>query len=206
VANQLSKAAATQIQALQMQRLDANDSIPANRQIYLPNGQIGDVDMFIQDDFELGNMVPLLQTTIESHLKNPRPDCEYGWRVINRNSPRLAATSAEIRSGRVRPVEWNEIKDNSDAPLEQFSLISTPGMSQLAGTTKDPKYHVVLMDLLLVEIQPAAVKKIYHARLAQAALKMQPEYAKQKFMENGVARSLASRGMLETRFNKIDEE
>lgn len=86
------------------------------------------------------------------YLKHVKEDCMYSW-----PSQKDPATMAKIRSGAYRPVEMDEIREDTDIPIETHVI---------AG-----QKYVAVYDVILVEVQPAAVKRLYRSREAQAALR-----------------------------------
>ena len=105
-------------------------------------------------------------------LKEPNPDCQYVWRVFDRNSrikgdvTRSDALFQGIRKGWYRLVQVDELKDEVDIPYSSVDLFN--------GRDPGNGDAVVLKGLVLVELSKQAYDFEYRQRVLQAAMNSDP--------------------------------
>ena len=105
-------------------------------------------------------------------LKQPNPDCQYVWRVFDRNSrikgdiTRSDALFQGIRKGWYRLVQVDELKDEVDIPYSSVDLFN--------GRDPGNDDAVVLKGLVLVELTKQAYDYEYRQRVLQAAMNSDP--------------------------------
>lgn len=124
---------------------NAVNSPVAGLKIALPNGRFADYNSLVDQTY-----IPQDHTSIfadpKKFMKNPRPDCMYSWVDYKKE----ASVMGKIRSGAYRPVEIDEVIDDSDIPL--FTQKMT-GLDLVA-----------VYDVALMEVQPRAVAEMYKWR------------------------------------------
>ncbi len=123
----------------------ANKTTPSGTRVALPNGRFADYNSLVDQTY-----IPQDHTSIfadpKKFMKSPRPDCMYSWVDYKKE----AAVMGKIRSGAYRPVELEEVIDDSDIPLFTHKM---PGLEV-----------VCVYDVALMEVQPRAVAEMYKWR------------------------------------------
>lgn len=107
----------------------------------------------------------------EKYMKEVRSDCMYSW--ARKGDPYLRA---RLRSGYYRRVLRTEIREDTEVPID---------FKELAGVEV-----VQVGDLVLVEVQPHAVKELYLSRAAEGYLNAQNNIAYSQ-LESNVAQAVA---------------
>lgn len=135
---------ATQHELMARKQNAANKTTGGTR-VALPNGRFADYNSLVDQTY-----IPQDHTSIfadpKKFMKNPRPDCMYSWVDFKKE----AAVMGKIRSGAYRPVEIDEVIDDTDIPL--FTQKMT-GLDLVA-----------VYDVALMEVQPRAVAEMYKWR------------------------------------------
>lgn len=124
----------------------------------MPNGTYGfldDDEEMLQHEYLSGKHMAQISNARDL-LKDPKPDCLYVWAArLNPKGDRVnSQTIAHIRSSRYRPVSTDEIKDETDVPIEKFKV----GEYSVAG----------VVDVVLMEVGPKAARDLYKWRTLEA--------------------------------------
>lgn len=123
--------------------------------IPLPNGRMGTFEDLIDHDYRPGSHTSMFADPTK-YMKEVNSDCQYGW-VAFRGDSNQAHLLGKVRSGAYRLVDSEEVLDDKDIPIMTHRL--------------NGQDCVAIYDLILVEIQPQAVKRYYRHREQQALLK-----------------------------------
>lgn len=133
-----------------------------------PNGQQVHIAQFADNDFIAEDHSSMFATDPNTYLVAPNPECLYVWPA--KNDPRLFA---RLRAGQYRPVETSELREDCILPITTHTV---PGITKIVknedGTeTEMPRRLVACYDVILMEVQPRAVKQLYRWPAFQAALR-----------------------------------
>jgi hypothetical protein len=104
----------------------------------------------------------------ELYMREPLKGCKYVWASIKDPFMR-----ARIRSRKYRRVEKHEIREDTELPID---------FKEVAG-----KEQVQVGDLVLCEVNPLAVKELYHSRAFEGLLNSQNNVAYNQ-LEDSVAK------------------
>lgn len=135
----------------------ANDAYKSQREeakgetVVLPGGRKASVSQFLDHKYHPGNHTSVFADA-HKFMKVVNPNSRYVWAA--KSEP---GTFAKIRSGKYRPVEKEEIRDDTDVPIETHKM---------AG-----KEYVAIYDVLLMEVPERAVYELFGYPEAQAVLK-----------------------------------
>jgi hypothetical protein len=133
------------------------------------NGQrsLAETLALIDHDYLHRNNEPLFAKP-ELYMREPLKGCKYVWASIKDPFMR-----ARIRSRKYRRVEKHEIREDTELPID---------FKEVAG-----KEQVQVGDLVLCEVNPLAVKELYHSRAFEGLLNSQNNVGYQA-LEDGMAR------------------
>ena len=146
-----------------------------------PNGQKVSLTQILDHDYIAENHSSIYAES-EKYLIAPNPDCMYVWAAKND-----AKLFGRIRSGAYRPVGTDELRDDCDLPVTTHTV---PGITHKVeipdgeGGTRiieEPRRLVACYDVLLMEVQPRAVKQLYKWPTFQAMLKTKQNLPFEKF-------------------------
>lgn len=145
--------------------------------IILPNSTRQPLEQYIEHAYSAGDHSSIF-ADVHRFMAEPKPGCMYVWAA--KDSPR---TWGFIRSERYRPVESHELADACDLPVTS---------NEVGG-----KKWVQCYDVLLMEVNPRAVRELYEKHRAQAALKTASHepFRNLKQQVEGESRGLATASM-----------
>jgi hypothetical protein len=144
----LPPSASEQVQALQENDQKTRSSI----RVALPNGKFMALEDLVDVSARPGDNTQIFSQT-EKFLKHPSPGCAYAWV----NCKKSDEIMGKVRSKMYRIVTVDEFRDDMDAPISTHKM---------AG-----QECVQVKDVVLVEVQPQAVKELYKWREAVAIQK-----------------------------------
>lgn len=130
---------------------DAQRAEMSGLEIVNPNGARVPVAQFI-DHLYLQEDHTSMFADVHKYMKDPKADCMYVWAA--QKDPN---TFGKIRSHAYRPVQMDEIRDDTPLPVETHVISG--------------EKYVAVYDLILMEVPPGAVKRLYKTREAQAAIR-----------------------------------
>ena len=117
----------------------------------LPGGRRAAISQFIDHDYIPGEHSSIFADATK-FMKEVKPGCKYVWAA--KHDP---GTFAKVRAQMYRPVQKDEIRDDTATPIETHKM---------AG-----KEYVGVYDVILMEVPERAVKQLYQWPEAQAVMK-----------------------------------
>ena len=117
----------------------------------LPGGRKATVSQFLDHNYHPGNHTSVFADP-HKFMKVVNPTSRYVW--ASKSEP---GTFAKIRSGRYVPVKKEDIRDDTDVPIETHKM---------AGNE-----YVAIYDVLLMEVPERAVYELFGYPEAQAVLR-----------------------------------
>lgn len=157
---------------------------PLDDVIMNPNGEKVHIAQFMDHEYIAEDHHSIFADPPETYLVAPNPDCMYVW--ADKKDPKLFA---RIRSGGYRPVGTDELRDDTDLPVTTHTVpgithkVEVPYKAEVpdgkGGTTvieevrlvEEPRRLVACYDVVLMEVQPSAVKRWYKWPAFQAMLR-----------------------------------
>lgn len=142
------------------QRVLQEASVNNRAVIALPNGELGfldDEDASYLDHAYLAGKHGSVLTNAKNLVQDPKPGYMYVWAArYNAKGDKVnARTVANIRSKRYEPVLVEELIEEIDAPIEQFTIAGKTGV---AG----------IVDVLLMAVSPAAQRTLFKWKAAES--------------------------------------
>jgi hypothetical protein len=170
----------------QIKDLRANkESIPSGQRVSLPNGKFANLEDLIDVEMRPGNHTAIFSDTAR-FLKNPSPGCMYAW--VDCSKKNEAAIMGKVRSKMYRIVTADEFDETADVPIATHKM---------AGQD-----CVVVYDVVLVEIQPRAIKELYKYREAMAIRKTIRNEAFES-LRSKISSQMEGRASVELEFKEI---
>lgn len=146
-----------------------------------PNGQKVHLAQILDHDY-IAEDHSSIYADSDKYLIAPNPDCMYVWAAKND-----AKLFARIRSGSYRPVGTDELKDDCDLPVTTHTVpgithkVEVPDGKGSYQTIEEPRRLVACYDVLLMEVQPKAVKALYKWPSFQAMLRTKQNLPFERF-------------------------
>lgn len=138
---------------------------PIDDVIMNPNGQRVRLTEIVDHEYIAEVHSSIFAGDPAEYLEAPNPDCMYAWPA--KDDPHLFA---RVRDGSYRFVETKELRADCKLPVATHTV---PGITAKDPDTgvETPRRLVAVYDLVLVEVQPRAVKRLYKAHAFQAAMR-----------------------------------
>lgn len=140
------------IAAQRQQSIDAVNAADGKGYVVNPNGTVVPIETYLEHLYVASDHSSIFADPAR-FMKEPKKDCMYVW--ASKGDPKMFG---RIRSHRYRPVTADELRDDTDLPIETHTV---------SGDTK----FVACYDVVLMEVPPQAVKELFKAREAQAAMR-----------------------------------
>lgn len=162
------------------------ESTKSGVRVPLPNGKFANLEDVVDVEMRPGNHTAIFSDTAR-FLKEPTPGCMYAW--VDCSKKNEAMIAGKIRSRMYRLVTADEFDDTADVPIATHKM---------AGQD-----CVVVYDVVLVEVQPRAVKEMYRYREAQAIRRTIRNEAFEA-LKAKVNSQMEGRAAVEIEFKEID--
>jgi hypothetical protein len=133
-----------------------------------PNGQKVSLSAILDHDYIAEDHHSIFADEPSTYLIAPNPDCMYVWAAKGD-----AKLFARIRSGAYRPVGTDELRDDTALPVTTHTVPGITHKVELPDgkVIEEPRRLVACYDVVLMEVQPRAVKQFYKWPAFQAALR-----------------------------------
>ena len=146
-----------------------------------PNGQKVHLAQILDHDY-IAEDHSSIYAESDKYLIAPNPDCMYVWAAKTD-----AKLFARIRSGAYRAVGTDELKDDCDLPVTTHTVpgithkVEVPDGKGGFQVIEESRRLVACYDVLLMEVQPRAVKSLYKWPSFQAMLRTKQNLPFEKF-------------------------